>query len=872
MTFSKQGLHTLRPQKSKAASTFLFAALAATALFLPYMLADNGYFLFYGDFNVQQIPFYQRSHALVRSGQIGWDFGTDLGVNFIGSYTFYLLGSPFFWLTMPFPNSFVPYLMGPLLILKFALCALTAYLYLARFLKNNETARLGGLLYAFSGFSVYNIFFNHFHEALIVFPLLLLSIELLITENRRGVFAIMVCVCAVTNYFFFFGMVVFAIIYWFVRVCSGAIKVTAGRFFTLAFEAVLGLLMSAFIMLPAAMAIFGNSRLSEVMIGWGALLYGKEQIYANVLECFFFPPDLPARPVFFPEADVKWSSLGGWLPIFSMVGVFAWMGHKKGHWLKRIIGIMIFMALVPILNSAFYMFNNAYYARWYYMPILMMCLATGMAIEDREVKWDGALRWVASITVAVTLIIGFMPAELDENGNISKWGLYVKDSENLFRDRFFLSCGLAIISLIILKVLLTLRTKNRRLFYQNATVCVLIMSVIYSSVFVFGGKTHSYDEDTVMIPMLREEIELDPDRGDYRIDVYEGVDNTAMYFGHNSINAFHSIVPTSVTEFYEFIGEERGVASRPTTKSYAARSLLSVKYLLDMKDSNNFQSGDYSEMPGFEYLNTQNGYDIYENKNYIPYGFTYDYYITPDQALHFGADNASNMMLKAMLLDYAQIEKYSSILKNIEMGYSFDYPESGDKEGIFFDDETLSADCAARRESAAYEFTQGKNSFSAKIELPRENLVFFSIPYEEGWSAYVNGKKADIEKVNIGFMAVLCPAGENEIVFKYETPGLCLGILVTGGCIILFILYMIIASSYKKRRLQIDCYPEGDILIAKWRADEAEENALLVSQSAASLDSWLSPDDEPFPQNFSGGFRVDSDFFEKKDIDKTENE
>ena len=57
--------------------------------------------------------------------------------------------------------------------------------------------------------------------------------------------------------------------------------------------------MSAFILLPAAMAIMGNSRLSEIMIGWGAWLYGKEQIYANVIQCFFFPPDLPARPVFF---------------------------------------------------------------------------------------------------------------------------------------------------------------------------------------------------------------------------------------------------------------------------------------------------------------------------------------------------------------------------------------------------------------------------------------------------------------------------------------------------------------------------------------------------------------------------------------------
>ena len=89
-------------------------------VFLPFVIVDNGYFLYYGDFNVQQVPFYQMCHDAVRSGNMGWSWTTDLGANFMGSYTFYLLGSPFFWLTIPFPSEAVPYLMAPLLVLKFA--------------------------------------------------------------------------------------------------------------------------------------------------------------------------------------------------------------------------------------------------------------------------------------------------------------------------------------------------------------------------------------------------------------------------------------------------------------------------------------------------------------------------------------------------------------------------------------------------------------------------------------------------------------------------------------------------------------------------------------------------------------------------------
>lgn len=60
------------------------------------------------------------AHDAVRSGEVLWNSYTDLGANFIASYSFYLLFSPFFWLTLPFPSEMVPYLMAPLLMLKTA--------------------------------------------------------------------------------------------------------------------------------------------------------------------------------------------------------------------------------------------------------------------------------------------------------------------------------------------------------------------------------------------------------------------------------------------------------------------------------------------------------------------------------------------------------------------------------------------------------------------------------------------------------------------------------------------------------------------------------------------------------------------------------
>ncbi|MBQ8649019.1 MAG: YfhO family protein [Clostridia bacterium] len=860
---------SLRPQKEKKLSTFLIALFCAAALFVPYMILDEGYFIFYGDFNVQQIPFYQTCHEAIKSGNMSWSWLTDLGSNFIGSYSFYLLGSPFFWLTIPFPNWFVPYLMGPLLILKFACAALTAYLYIRRFTKTAEAARLGGLLYAFSGFSIYNIFFNHFHEAIIFLPLLLLAFEMLITENKRGVFALAVALCAVSNYFFFFGMAVFTVIYFFVRLSTGAIKVKFSRFAAIVLEAVLGVGIACALLLPAVFAIVDNSRVSNTQLGWNAIMYGKEQIYLNVIQCFFFPPDIPARPVFFPGAEVKWSSLGGWLPVFSMVGVFAWFTNRKKSWLKRIIGICAFMAMVPVLNSAFYAFNSSYYARWFYMPILMMSLATVMLTEDRSADWSSGFKWVFGITAAMALVIGFFPQK-DENGDII-YGLYTQSSDNMYTLRFWIACLIAIVSLLILYLILGLLHKNRTAFYKTATVCVCIVSVIYGNVFISQGRSHSYAQKEVVIDQLIEgEVGLE-NSDQYRVDTYSGVDNTSMFLGLPGINAFHSVVPASIMEFYKYVGEKRDVGSRPEVDNYALRPLLSVKYVLNRTGGESFvdENGE-TKMPGYTYVNTDGGYYIYKNDNYIPYGFSYDYYMSKDFCDSYNEENRAGLMLKAILLSTEQIEKYSYMMTDLNEVVNETTDGYQDKTTLSFSEEAYSYDCAKLADTAAYSFETDNFGFTAKVTRNKESLVFFSVPFDEGWTATVNGKEAEIEKVNVGFMAVKVPEGASTIRFDYETPGLKAGFVISGGSLAILLIYILLFTAYKKNHPTDTEYPEGDILLEQWHSDDIAEAVQNITDGGEQKSKSILDDDEeleiPHINNgFEGGFKIDSKLFDDEE-------
>lgn len=868
MTFTERKKTLLQPQKEKKTFTFLVALLTAACLFVPYMVISEGYFTFYGDFNVQQIPFYQMCHQSIRTGDVNWNWLTDLGSDFVGSYAFYLLGSPFFWVTLLFPNSFVPYLMGPLLILKFAFAALTGYLYIRRFTKTAYAASLGGLLYAFSGFSIYNIFFNHFHEAIIAFPLLLLGVELLITENRRGVFALSVAFCAITNYFFFFGMVVFCVIYFFVRLFSNAIKVKFSRFLVFAFEAVLGLALSAALLIPAINAVMGNERISNILMGWNGITYGKEQIYLNVIQCFFFPPDLPARPVFFPEANVKWSSLGGWLPVFSMSGFFTWFKLREKSWLKRVLAICTLCAMVPILNSAFYAFNTSYYARWFYMPVLMIALATVMLTEDKQVDFGSGFRWTAAITIAIVLVIGFFPQKITKD-DVEKivFGLYTQSENGVYIARFWITSLIALVCLPMQKLLFETLKDNRKKFYKGAIACVCIISILYGNVFIALGRTHSYEIKDVMIDSLIEgEVYLD-DESEYRIDVYDGIDNTGMYLGLPTINAFHSVVSPSIMGFYDYIGVERSVASRPDTDVPAIRSLLSVKYLLNRTDGDSFVDDDGKTlMPGFEYTKTSGKYYVYENQNYVPYGFSYDYYMSYDFCEGYGKNSRSRLMLKAILLTDEQIEKYGDYMTDIKTLQNGGYYNS-DKVSISITDEAMATDSAALRDTAAESFTVDNNGFTATVTRDKKSLVFFSVPYNNGWTATVNGKAAEVEKVNVGFMAVAVDAGVSEIRFNYKNTGLALGAGVTLGAVAIFIIYLLISWMYIKKHPVDTEYPEGEKLLDAWQVDDKEEN-----DEAIPLKSILDRlDDEPITQNneFEGGFKIDESTFGEENNDET---
>ena len=765
-------------------------ALTAAVFFLPFYVLDGGFFHYAGDFNSQQISFYRHMNGFVKgagypdSAFAGaphntFSWATDLGSGVMNAYSFYLYGSPFFWLSVLLPQSWLPYMMVPLLVLKFGVAGGGAFLYLRRYVKNENYAVLGACLYALSGFAVYNVFFNHFVDVVALFPYLLWALDEAIYEDRHGLFAFWVAVNLLNNYFFFVGQVIFLCIYFVCKLSAHDFRLTGRKFGHLLWESVLGVAMGCLLLFPAVLSLLQNPRTIDLSSGWGFLTYAKVQQYLAILLSWILPPDSPYLTSVWSEGVIKWTSMTSYLPLCSLAGAMAYWHSRKADSKKRIVAVCAVCALVPVLNSAFYALNSSYYARWYYMPTLILAAMTVNALEDPEVDLDAPARGIGWIMLA-TLVFAIVPVRDDTT---ETWSFGVLKNPG----QFFAVLGFGLLGLWLYRYLCGKWRQDSR-FAQRMTAAVLVFACVFTMVHIGIGKFGQWYTDSDLVEQDTNALLLKNDlpEGDYRIDTYKIHDNIGMWLDKSCLQYFGSTAAPSILSFYPGLGVKRDVRSEPEIANYALRGLLSVEYLITTPEKRESFEDEADE--GWTYLGDVDGYTLYHNDNYVPMGFTYDYYVNKATYEASVKTLRSNLLMRALVLEDEDLEKYSPYLTELS---------EATLDDLHYDSYTQ--DCADRRAHSCSVFQMNNAGFHAEITLDKANLVFFSVPYDDGFTAYVNGEKTDILRVDEGLMAVLCPAGASSIDFVYQTAGLSASRVVTAVAIPVWVVYVAYFVRRKRR-------------------------------------------------------------------------
>ena len=789
--FIKPRLLTPREQSHKKFWQAVgLCALTAAIFFLPFYILDGGFFHYAGDFNSQQISFYRYMNGFVKGAgypdstfagapRNTFSWATDLGSGVMNAYSFYLYGSPFFWLSVLLPQSWLPYMMVPLLVLKFGVAGGGAFLYLRRYVKNENYAVLGACLYALSGFAVYNVFFNHFVDVVALFPYLLWALDEAIYEDRHGLFAFWVAVNLLNNYFFFVGQVIFLCIYFVCKLTAKDFRLTGRKFGHLLWESVLGVAMGCLLLFPAVLSLLQNPRTIDLSSGWGFLTYAKVQQYLAILLSWILPPDSPYLTSVWSEGVIKWTSMTAYLPLCSLAGAMAYWRSRKADSKKRIVAVCAVCALVPVLNSAFYALNSSYYARWYYMPTLILAAMTVNALEDPDIDLDAPARGIGWIMLA-TLVFAVVPVRDDTT---ETWSFGVLKNPG----QFFVVLGFGLLGLMLYRVLCSKWRQDSR-FAQRMTAAVLVFACAFTMVHIGIGKFGQWHTDSDLVEQDTNALLLKNDlpEGDYRIDTYKIHDNIGMWLDKSCLQYFGSTAAPSILSFYPGLGVKRDVRSEPEITNYALRGLLSVEYLITTPEQR--ESFEDEADAGWTYLADVDGYTLYHNDNYVPMGFTYDYYVTDATYQTSIKTLRSNLLMRALVLTDEDVAQYGKYLTELSEDMLND---------LHYDSYTQ--DCADRRAHSCSVFQMNNAGFHAEITLDKPNLVFFSVPYDDGFTAYVNGEKTDILQVDEGLMAVLCPAGASSIDFVYQAAGLSASRVVTAVAIPVWVVYVACFVRRKRR-------------------------------------------------------------------------
>lgn len=766
--------------KSKGFLAFVMGYVLYVLIFLPDLIQNNGILFGSGDYNAQTVPFFFHVRESFLEGKnLVWDFASGLGGQFLSTYS-HIIFSPYSLIFLIIPDNAMPYAIFYVTALKTGVAALTSYLYIKRFVKNPHYAVIGSMLYAFSSFNAWNLVYN-FMDSISLFPLVLIALDELCINKRRGVFALSVVLLAYINYFTFFSIAVFCVIYYFIRCADKNDGIKLKSLLSVAIEAILGCGMAMALFIPVLNLLSANSRAGSLIQPENMFVYDNIYDYLRIVQSAFMIPDPFAFISLFPETNSEYeqcslfSSIAAFIPLFSAAGVISYVYARRKSWQTYLMLACTVIAFVPIFNQVFFAFNATYYARWFFMPMIIGIMITVKAIEEQMSFKPGIIVSVgvfAALIIWQVVIVAIDPLWLSES-------CVAAATTNIPQNILHF----AVTALSLIMMIIIVKSKRDKEFIPKLYIFTLVgcYSVFGVMAYYFLTGAGYMDKEKFISDYnynvsLPEEIDRDE-----RIAMAKSVGNYNLVWGLDSTFTFTSAYDEGYADFMDATGF---VYSNGRYVPFEAdhnelNDLLSVKYIYKLSKPT---------QKNITPVATFGDGTFYENNNYIPMGFTYDTMIAAEelQKLELPKERVVEYM-KHLVVENP--EDFAGILTLSEEGVTGEVS-----------DEEYAEIIARRKSETCYDLVKNNSGLTAKIDMSRENVVFFSISYNDGWQAFVDGTETKVHKVNNGLIGVVVPEGTHDIELRYTIPGFSTGLVITIVSAAAFVGYMIICKRKDKKQ------------------------------------------------------------------------
>lgn len=798
---------------------FVIPLIIMTALYIAreiYPFGNNCYLR--SDMYHQYAPFFSELWNKLRHGEsltYSWDIG--MGTNFTALYAYYL-ASPSNWFIVLFPQKYMIEIMNVIIILKLCLSSLTFTYYISKHFNTRKcTIALFGMFYALSGFVAAYSWNIMWLDCIVLLPLIILGLERLVNENRCFLYCITLGLCIYTNYYIAIMVCISVILYFIVLMAAykGTRRpvIYVKKFLNFAIYSLLAGGLAACLLLPEFYA-FTLSASNNIEFPKKLSLYFSilnmvtrhlinvpvhlgldhyPNIYCSVAVLLLFPLYVMDKKVDLREKIGKSALVLIFLTAFNLnIPNFIWHGFH-------------FPNSLPCRQSFIYVFF-----------LLTMCYEALSHLKSMTTKQLGGALWIA---IGILLFIEQV-FTVDETYDFTI---------------VYISGAFILVYALIMLIHLKHEFKVPVIIFIAFSLCIIECTINMDSTGIGTTSRSSYLLDYDAVKTVTQTV-ADDDSSFYRMDKKFGSrsNNDGAWHNYHSISTFSSTSNGAMEKFFGELGFEHSFnAYKYNGATLVTESLFSVKYAI----SNRI----LTESPLRSYYTGSDGEFIYKNNYTLPIGFmTYNdpYGWEADSANDAGIENQNSLIKNltgisnVFTLTYENATDASFEVKPVKAGHlymivrntscdtvtatinSSEYTYKDLKKGgtiidlgyatpddiiVISGDTSMNASVYTLESSRfieafnilnnnslnVSEFTN--NKITGTVNASKDATLICSIPYDKGWSVYIDGKKTETNNIYGALISVNVPAGEHTVTLKYMPVNFILGCIITSLCIIILI-------------------------------------------------------------------------------------
>lgn len=815
-------------------------AFAVIAMLLIFFLWINGKtFVHQGDGYVQYYAVFLYIGKYLREfigggGLKLYDFSIGLGESVIESLNYYGFGDPLNLLSLFAIGNVSEYVYGFCILLRIYLSGLGLIFLLKEYKYNGMLVSGGGILYAFSLYSIYQgLWFYTWLDMVYLLPFLILEVKRIIDRDNPkkdvGKFAFLIFVAACSSFYYLYMLTIeiflYACFYYGYlqdkKLDIHHLVMKAGQVFA---GYILGVLSAGVILFPALYGFFHSSRGIGSAEKW-QFLPGGTELMENISNLII------------PVADNVHSGLA--LSFFSVLGC---IGIWQSKSVKKIYKIALIFLLLLYLSPAFgRMMNGFGYAsnRWIYTVYLVITYMT-IVVLQKYLAGEISNRYImiSAIVAEGSIIFHFLL-----NGDKIRSAVY------------------ALFCLFIAWRMNAKRLSARSLFL------LLTSGVCLNIVFLFGSwRICGYDLSTVFC--THAEVQNITELAGYKNPNVEwerkdtgGVANSNLLTGEFEAKEYLSVLNKCTYDIWKDLLISPGITAVHHLEGVDGR--LPIESLLGIRVSQkggHLVTNPYALPLGFQYSESISGREFINLSELsrqkvllekivlekfdselseeaceateleLPYKM--ELINVREQDGDWNVDSNSKVILQinsdevedndgefyvffsdsqCMSQDFAILQMGDTILhiQNREDNYYTGledylvhvYPDEknqveitfpgnyilklGDVKTLWYSYEGMAEAIEKLKEYSLQDVKIENNKVTGRINA-KDGWLLLSIPYSSPWKAYVDEDKMKVQKANMGFMALELTAGEHMIELRYEPWYLWIGVICTlGGALVM---------------------------------------------------------------------------------------